>query len=247
MKKRALLFVVSLCVLLAACQNRVGTSAVTTTAAPDEIREDLCFQVSGSCDMTDPEGKNMHFVWPRDLSGTIEVESRGYIGFVPVCFEFLTPYQDFYTFQTDADWFIVDAKIPIADMHSKLTTEGAVRDIVWRQHGWTVRSAGPDGTDVTFYLNNDELLGEDYLTDLIFHTDGVADIVMTKENISVTGMAGAVTISLFDLKRMADSEVQLTPQGGSLTLDLRSLKDGTITITSDGETSERSLEWVPRY
>ena len=248
MKYSLWLLLILCCLILAACEEptaasesgaqstSIATTAATETETPEKP-EEIIFQVSCICELKDPEGKTLHCGGPYDFHGTIDATPDRVYGTNPSWFEFKVPYRDYYTFQAKLNKFLIDSY----SCHLSRITARGPKEVIWKTDGWTVKS---DGTDVTVKLNGSDAQGGGYLSTLSFHTDADADIVLTKDSISVSGASGEAAVHVFDIKTMNSSEDQVIPvRGGALKIDLSAVSAGTVKITADGENSDLALVW----
>ena len=243
MKTRYLIVVaIAVCFVFSACRstaegtanNTKNTSVATTAATELEIPDEISFEVSCLCDLTDPEGKTLHCGGPNDFYGTIDGTPDRMYGTNPAWFAFNVPYQEYYIFRAELNVFLIQS---YSCHFSRITARGP-KEVIWNPDGWKVNS---DGTDVALHL----YCGDDgFLVDLTFHTDADADIVLTEDSISVSGASGEAAVQIFDIKTMKSSEDQVIPvRGGALKIDLSAVPAGTVKITADGESSDVPLVW----
>lgn len=246
MRQRKLLFVLfMLCFLLAACQDSPKgadpsgeVSEVTTTAPVVEEPEELYFEVNCDCELTDPDGNTLHCGGPNDFYGTIEGTPGRLVGEDIVFFQFSVPYRDSYTFQAKADQIIIDS---YGSNSSRLFCSG-YQEVVWKESGWTIKGRE---MNVTLLISDIDSRGDGFLTELTFHTAADTEINLTKKSISVTGLQGEPTVSVFDCTKMVDSATLTIPaQGDTLTLDLSELSNSSFAVIADGESTEMQVTWL---
>ena len=246
MKARYLILIaIAVCLVFSACRstaegtanNTKNTSVSTTAAAEVEIPDEISFEVSCLCELTDPEGKTLHCGGPNDFFGTIDGTPGRVYDVNPAFFEFKVPYREYYAFQAKENAFLIRS----CSCHFSRITARGPKEVIWNPDGWQVKS---DGTDVTVLLNGSDAQGGGYLSTLSFHTDADADIVLTEDSISVSGASGEAAVHVFDIKTMKSSEDQVIPvRGGALKIDLSTVPAGTVKITADGESSDLALVW----
>ena len=247
MKLRCLLLVCLLvCLLLTACQtenhsydgNEAGEHTSAVTDAPtNQIPSEINFEVNCVCELTDPDGKTLHSGGAFVFYGMIEGTPGHMIYGDPTMFEFTVPYRDSYTFQADAKEMIIDACVG----HSSRLFCSGYNEIVWKADGWVVKGAG---AEVSVHARDIDVRGNGYITTLTFHTGADAEIDLTKKSISVTGLQGEPTVSVFDCTKMVDSETLTIPaQGDALTLNLSELSNSSFAVTTDGESTEMQVTW----
>ena len=248
MKLRWLLPVCLLaCLLLAACQDfpkeadpSGEVSEVTTTAPEVGEPEELYFEVSCDCELTDPDGNTLHCGGPNDFYGTIEGTPGHMIGETPAFFQFTVPYRDNYEIHSQTDHNIIDA-YAYGKNCSRIYCDGS-REFVWKADGWIVKGAG---AEVSMVVTDIDVKGNGYVTTFTFHTATDAEINLTQKGISVSGLQGASTVSVFDSTKMAHSETQTIPaQGDALTLDLSELSNSSFAVIADGESTEMQVTWL---
>ena len=248
MKLRCLLSVCLLvCLLLTACQtenhsydgNEAGEHSSAVTEVPtDQIPAEINFEVNCVCDLTDPDGKTLHSGGAFDFYGTIEATPGHMIYGNPTLFEFTVPYRDTYTFQADAKEIIIDACVG----HSSRLFCSGYNEIVWKADGWVVKGAG---AEVSVHARDIDARGNGYITTFTFHTAADAEINLTQKGISVSGLQGESTVSVFDSTKMAHSETQtILAQGDALTLDLSELSNSSFAVTAGGESTEMQVTWL---
>ena len=248
MKYSLWLFLILCCLILAACEEPTAASesgaqstSIATTAATEaetpEKPEEIIFQVSCICELTDPEGKTLHCGGPYDFHGTIDGTPDRVYGTNPSWFEFSVPYREYYRFEVTKKKYLLDCNL----FHSSRISAEGPQEVIWKPSGWEVKSTG---SDVNLLLNCGDQRGGGFLAVLDFHTDADADIVLTKDSISVSGASGEAAVHVFDIKTMKSSEDQVIPvRGGALKIDLSTVPAGTVKITADGESSDLALVW----
>ena len=248
MKLRCLLLVCLLvCLLLTACQtenhsydgNEAGEHTSAVTDAPtNQIPSEINFEVNCVCELTDPDGKTLHSGGAFDFYGTIEATPGHMIYGDPTMFEFTVPYRDSYTFQAETNEIVIDTW---EGNYSKISCSG-YNEIVWRLDGWSVK--GLDA-DVSVEAVGIDAKGNRFITTLSFHTLTDAEISLTQSGISVTGLQGESTVSIWDAQKLVDSETLTIPaQGDTLTLDLSELSNSSFAVTADGESTEMQVTWL---
>jgi hypothetical protein len=158
--KLAILFVL-LCLLLAACRSKKDVAWNDAPSVPD----DLVFQINGTCDLVDADGKTLHCGSPNDFYGTIEGKDGYMTG--NGAFEFTVPYSAYYRFKPESR---VPSILAMRGLFSELELKGPAEEIEWRLSGWSIKSDGT-GATLTDYTDRLAIGSHEYFA-RVFRTNG---------------------------------------------------------------------------
>lgn len=231
MKKRKLaILLVMLCLLLAACR---GTKDVAWDDAPS-VPDDLVFQINGTCDLVDADGKTLHCGSPNDFYGTIEGKDGYMTG--NGAFEFTVPYSAYYRFKPESR---VPSIMAMRGLFSELELKGPAEEIEWRLSGWSIKS---QGTGATLRFNVDSR--EQYLAVIELRLAKEAELSMGLRHIAMSGLTAEPKLTIWNYEKMAKSaQLTLPVQNGAATVVFDHLETDQIELIAGTKTERRTLEW----